>query len=130
MLNWKEEDLFNWLKENKFPDLVKSKNQMSRWDCYSPETKFRLELKCRKAHYDTLLLEKKKYDAMIEECEKHLDIPLYINSTPQGIFSFNLLKVFPIWEINYLNPATTQFTNTNRIAKEVTYLQIKLAEQL
>jgi hypothetical protein len=55
---------------------------------------------------------------------------LYINSTPQGIFSFNLLKILPIWEINYLNPATTQFTNTNRIAKEVTYLQIKLAEQL
>lgn len=24
---------------------------------------------------------KEKYDAMIEECEKHLDIPIYINST-------------------------------------------------
>jgi len=130
MINWNEADLFEFLRLNVYPDLVKSKNQMSRWDCYSPTTGHRIELKCRKRHYPTLLLEKKKYDAMIEECEKHLDIPLYINSTPQGIFSFNLLKVFPIWEINYLNPATTQFTNTNRIAKEVTYLQIKLAEQL
>jgi len=56
MINWKESDLFNWLQENVYPDLVKAKNQMSRWDCYSPATGHRLELKCRKAHYNTLLL--------------------------------------------------------------------------
>ena len=28
MNNWKEVDLFNWLKENVYLDLVKSKNQM------------------------------------------------------------------------------------------------------
>jgi len=31
----------------------------------------------------------------------------------------------PIWETNNKNPATTQFANTNRIEKEVTYLNIK-----
>lgn len=122
MNNWKEADLFEYLQLNIYPDLVKSKNQMSRWDCYSPGTRHRIELKCRKLHYDTLLLEKKKYDAMIEECIKHLDVPIYINSTPKGIFSFNLLEINPIFEINYKNPATTQFSNTNKIAKEVTYL--------
>ena len=122
MNNCKEPDLFEYLQLNIYPDLVKSKNQMSRWDCYSPSTRHRIELKCRKLHYDTLLLEKKKYDAMIEECNKHLDVPIYINSTPKGIFSFNLLEINPIFEINYKNPATTQFSNTNKIAKEVTYL--------
>jgi hypothetical protein len=90
MNNWKEIDLFNYLVENVYPDLVKSRNQMSRWDCYSPLTSHRIELKCRKTHYKTLLLEKGKYDAMVLECEKHLDTPIYINSTPKGIYSFNL----------------------------------------
>jgi len=130
MNNWKEVDLFNYLKENVYFDLVKSKNQMSRWDCYSPATGHRIELKCRTRHFDTLLLEKKKYIAMIEECEKHLDIPIYINSTPKGIFSFNLHKINPTFEINNKNPATTQFYNNNRIEKEVAYLEINEALKL
>ena len=130
MNNWKESDLFNYLVENVYTDLVKSKNQMSRWDCYSPLTGHRIELKCRRLHYETLLLERKKFDAMILECEKHLDIPIYINSTPKGIFSFNLHLIEPDWEINNKNPATTQFGNTQKIEKEVTYLNINKAKQL
>lgn len=130
MNNWKEKDLFDWLKENVYLDLVKSKNQMSRWDCYSPSAGHRIELKCRKKHYDTLLLEKKKYDAMVNESNKHLDTPIYINSTPKGIYSFNLYFIKNDWEVNFLNPATTQFANTNRIAKEVTYLKTTDAKRL
>jgi hypothetical protein len=128
--NWKEKDLFEWLKQNKYFTLVKAKNPMSRWDCYDIDTKHRLELKCRKKHYDTMLLEKKKYDALIAESEKHLDIPLYVNSTPEGIYLWSLYLIKPKWEINYLNPATTQFGNRNRIPKEVTYLCIKDAIKL
>jgi hypothetical protein len=40
-----ESDLFEWLEANIYFDLLKSKNQMSRWDCYSPATKHRIELK-------------------------------------------------------------------------------------
>ena len=122
--SWKEKDLFDWLSKNWYPDLLKSRNPMSRWDCYSPYKKHRIELKCRRKHYDTLLLEKKKYDAMIMEVAKHKDIPIYINSTPEGVWLFNLLFIKRDWETNYLNPATTQFANTNRIAKEVTYLKV------
>ena len=129
MNNWTEIDLFNWLKENVYPDLVKAKNPMSRWDCYSPCSNHRLELKCRKKHYSTMLLEKKKYNAMQFECMKHLDIPMYFNSTPEGIFSWNLNKIDPIWEINFKNPATTQFNNNNKISKEVSYLAIEKAKQ-
>lgn len=130
MNSWKEVDLFNYLVENVYPDLVKSRNQMSRWDCYSPATGHRIELKCRRLHYETLLLERKKFDAMIEECKKHLDIPIYINSTPKGIFSFNLHLIEPDWEVNSKNPATTHFYNNEKIEKEVTYLNINKAKQL
>lgn len=128
--DWKEEQLFDWLKENLYPDLVMSKNPMSRWDCYSPSEGHRIELKCRRKHYETLLLEKKKYDAMMEEVHKHFDIPMYINSTPKGIYSFNLFFIQRKWEINSKNPATTNFSDKRRIPKEVTYLKLTEAIKL
>lgn len=129
MDKWKEKDLFEYLIGCCYEDLVKAKKQMSRWDCYSPSTSHRIELKCRAAHYDTLLIEKKKYDAMIDKCNENLDIPMYINSTPKGVFKFNLYIVQPIWEIQYHNK-TTQFANTNKIPKEIAMLDINEAEIL
>jgi hypothetical protein len=129
MKDWKEVNLFDWLKENVYPDLVKAKRQMSRWDCYSPSTGHRLELKCRRAHYDTLLIEKKKYDSMKKECEKHLDTPMYFNSTPKGIYSFNLNLIDPKWEVNSKNPATTYWSKKEKIEKEVAYLEISKSKK-
>ena len=97
MQNWKEKDLFDWLDLNYYKSLVNSKNPISRWDCYYIETQSRIELKCRKKHYNTLILEKSKYDALIKESIKHFDVPIYINSTPEGIYLFNLNKVDLKW---------------------------------
>ena len=102
---------------------------MSRWDCYSPETYHRIELKCRTVHYDTLLIEKKKYDAMIAKCDDNLDIPIYINSTPSGVYRFNLYIVDPVWEIQYHN-TTTEFKNNKKIPKEIALLNVSEAEIL
>ena len=125
----KEQDLFEYLVNNYYPDLVKAKKKMSRWDCYSPETSHRIELKCRATHYDTLILEKKKYDAMLLQCNDNLDIPIYINSTPEGVYKFNLFEIKPNWEVKYLKKTTT-FTNNNQIAKEIAMLPVIDAEIL
>jgi hypothetical protein len=66
---------------------------------------------------------------MIDKCKENLDIPIYINSTPKGVYRFNLYIVQPVWEIQYHNK-TTQFSNTNKIPKEVAMLDIKEAEIL
>jgi hypothetical protein len=63
------------------------------------------------------------------ECEKHFDTPMYYNSTPEGIFSWNLNLTMPVWEVNFKNPATTQFYNTSRVEKEVSYLEIIKAKK-
>lgn len=126
---WNEEQLFDWLKEYVYFDLVKAKNQMSRWDCYSPKFKHRIELKCRRKHYDSLLLEKSKYDAMIFEAGKHMDIPMYINSTPEGIYSFDLLEIEPEWIFKSLR-ATTQFANNKNVLKKIAFLDIDKAIKL
>jgi len=124
-----EKDLFIYLRENKFTDLVESRNKMSIWDCYSPKEKSRIELKCRRVHYQTLLIEKKKYDSMIEKCKKYSDIPLYINSTPKGIYCFNLLLLDVKWEGKML-PQNTDFGGSKKIIKEVGFLNISDAYKI
>jgi hypothetical protein len=127
MIN-KEAELFQYLKENVYPDLEMSTDKFSRWDCFSPTARHRIELKCRKKHYPTLLLEKKKYDAMIEKA-KGIEKPIYINSTPEGIFAFKLDELQMTWEINHKNPETTYWGGA-RVPKEVTYLEISKGKAL
>ena len=122
----KEKELFEYLIECCYPDLVKARSQMSRWDCYSPDTYHRIELKCRATHYDELIIEKKKYDAMIAKCDSNLDIPMYINSTPLGIYQFNLYLVTLKWETKYLRK-TTEFSNNNKIPKEIAMINVNEA---
>jgi hypothetical protein len=129
MDKWKEKDLFEWLNANYYKSLVNSKNPISRWDCYDIETQNRIELKCRRKHYDTLILEKKKFDALILESNKNFDIPIYINSTPNGIYLFNLNKIELKWFIKSL-PATTEFKKRMWVKKEITELNINKAKKL
>lgn len=129
MIKWKEKDLFEWLNNNHYKTLVNSKNPISRWDCYDIETQQRIELKCRRKHYDTLILEKSKYDALIKESEKNLDIPIYINSTPEGIYLFNLYNIEIKWFTKSL-PATTEFKKRIWVKKEITELEISKAIKL
>lgn len=125
----KEAELFQWLLENHYPDLVKAKSPISRWDCYSLDFYHRIELKCRSKHFDTLLIEKKKYDALISKCDDNLDLPIYINSTPEGIFRFNLYFVEPVWVKKQLK-ATTEFSNRRWVEKEIAMLNVIDAEIL
>lgn len=120
----KEQELFEWLKLNVYSDLVMSRNPISRWDCYSPERKHRIELKCRQKHYNDLMVEKPKYDAIIAECKKHNDVPVYINSTPVGIYAFDMRKHNGFWELRRM-PKTTHFSQRHFITKEVGYFYTK-----
>jgi len=125
----KEEDLFNYLLKTVYPDLVKSRRQFSKWDCYSPSTTHRIELKCRGTHYNTLIIEKIKYDALILKARDNFDIPIYINSTPKGIYRFNLFNINPVWQTRYLKKTTT-FSNNNKVPKEIALLPVIEAEIL
>jgi hypothetical protein len=129
MTNWKEKDLFEWLSQNHYKTLVNSKNPISRWDCYDIETQNRIELKCRRKHYNTLILEKSKYDAIIKESDKNFDIPIYINSTPEGVYLFNLNNIDIKWFIKSL-PATTEFKKRMWVKKEIAELDINKAIKL
>lgn len=127
----KEVDLFNILKICFMTDLEKSDSQYSRFDCFSSKWKMDIELKCRRTHYDELLIEKDKYDALMARAEKFGTRPFYINSTPQGIYAFNLQEMKDIqWEMKGGLPKTTDFSDNRRMVKEVGFLPIYAAIKL
>jgi hypothetical protein len=118
-----EKKLFEWIKEGFIKDLEKSDSPYSRYDCYSTRFKIDIELKCRRSHYNELLIEKKKYDALILRAKESNTLPVYINSTPKGIWGFYLSAIPLVWETKML-PKNTDFGNRVKIPKEISYLKI------
>tara|TARA_R100000742_G_C4268152_1_gene86476 strand:+ start:339 stop:770 length:432 start_codon:yes stop_codon:yes gene_type:complete len=121
--DYNESDLFNQIKKSNYVDLVQSDNNMSRWDCYSKHSNHRIELKCRTSHYNELLIEKSKYDYMVIKGHENLEIPMYICSTPKGIFCFNLFKIEPKWVVQEHNK-TTHFKDNKKIEKIIGHMSI------
>jgi hypothetical protein len=125
----KEQQLFDWLKANKYPDLYKSTKFNSSWDCVSVENKLTIELKSRNTHYDDLLIEKKKYDRLLLLAAEDEHIPYYINSTPKGVWGFDLFTISIDWT-ERLMPVVTEFPSKGKIMKIVGLLSCAQGEQL
>lgn len=113
-----EKKLFQLLKQNLIPDLEKT-DLFNPKDCTSTKLNLSIELKCRRHHYDYLLLEKSKYDSLLKN-----ERIRYICSTPKGIYSFNLKKLNNLVWFNDWLPATTDFYNTEKVIKVVTFLNV------
>jgi hypothetical protein len=125
----KEKELFEFLKTNYLPDLTMSEEAFSHWDCFSAQHAFEIELKCRLTHYDELLIEKIKYDALMARAAKYQTNPIYINSTPKGIWVFRIAGILMQWEIKKL-PATTEFGRRNWVDKEVAFIHTNQGKQI
>lgn len=119
-----EAELFQHLKNSQWPDLVKSNGTYDTFDCISQEAGIYAELKSRRTHYDDLLIEKKKWDNLILHADTLQLRPWYINSTPQGIYAFDLSnRSVPVWEHRTM-PITTDFANKQKTLKIVGFLHI------
>jgi hypothetical protein len=126
----KEPELFAFLKEFYYPDISKSNGKFSHYDCLTHEHKMYMELKSRKTHYDDLLIEKDKYDHLMSGAFFFGYMPAYVNSTPQGVWLFDLKELpEPEWEDRWL-PAKTEFPSGGNKTKVVGYLHIKDGKQL
>jgi hypothetical protein len=122
--------LFDFLKFNLYPDLDRAPGIYDAFDCHSQKAGHFIELKCRQSHYSTLLIEQMKYRKMIEQAYHRDLLPFYINSTPLGIYSFDLTEIDePQWHVHQM-PATTEFENVNKVEKVVGYLPIEEAIKL
>jgi hypothetical protein len=124
-----ELELFETLRKNLLPDLKKSDSEFARFDCESAQAKLHIELKCRRTHYEDLLIEKNKFDALVARADLIGFIPCYINSTPLGIYAFNLRTVKVTWETRQM-PSFTDFSNAQLVEKAVGFLPIAQAVHL
>jgi len=122
--------LFDFLKLNLYPDLERAPGIYDAFDCHSQKAGHFIELKCRQTHYSTLLIEQMKYRKLIEQAYHRDLLPFYINSTPLGIYSFDLTEIDePYWFVRDM-PATTEFENINKVEKIVGYLDTEEAVKL
>ena len=114
----------DYLKEFYYSDLEKSE-EFDNWDCISLEHKMFIELKSRKTHYPDLLIEESKYQGLLLAAGIRSLTPWYINSTPAGVWGFNLTdRPQPKWEEKWL-PITTELENRTKRTKLVGFLKIE-----
>ena len=122
--------LFDFLKMNLYPDLERAPGIYDAFDCISAKAAHFIELKCRQTHYSTLLIEQMKYQKLISQAYHRDLLPFYINSTPLGIYSFDLTDMpEPKW-VTHQMPATTEFDRNEKVDKIVGYLAIEEAVKL
>ena len=99
-----EKQLYEKLKQKYLPNLTLEDSEFTTHDCYSFAPVMFIELKCRDIHYDELLIEKVKYDALINKPG-----PVrYVSETPKGCWVFDIKKLpEPCWYEKLL-PDTTR----------------------
>lgn len=120
-INLNEGKLINLLK-NLVPSLEKTSNYWDSTDIFSTQKNLVIELKCRNAHYDTILIEKKKYDAIMASEFKN---KRFIASTPSGVWCWDLCQIEePVWAPTWL---PTDESKREYTWKDAGYLPITTA---
>lgn len=121
-----EQSLFELLKEKLLPDLQQT-DQFHFSDCFSKEKDLIVELKCRRFHYETLMIEQSKYIKLMSASYWEVR---YINSTPIGIYSFDLRMIEePSWIMKDCKK-TTDFDDNTYVPKLVGMLDVKEAKDI
>ena len=123
-----EQGLFDYIKETYLEDLQKSEHTYEYIDATSYGYRLSIELKCRHTHYDELILEKDKYESLMQQANELGFTPFYINSTPEGIYAFNLRKIKVTWTTKRLPSSTVD--NGPDVDKEIALLHIDKAVKL
>lgn len=119
-----EKELLKFLKQNYILD-IKKKDYWNPTDAYSRLYDMHFELKNRKTFYDDTMIEKTKYDKLMEfkRCR-------YIIADPTGVYSFDLKKIpEPIWQEKEL-PSSTEGWHSNKIKKTVGFINKNLAKKI
>ncbi len=118
----RESELLTLLNDKMGLDLESTKeDKYCSYDAY--DDKYTVELKCRRKHYSTQLIEELK----LKHLHKGKEL-LYVVSTPEGVYAFNVSKLLEAdydfgWHTRKL-PATTDFGRTEWIDKKVGYIDV------
>jgi hypothetical protein len=119
-----QEELQNLSSEKLGTRMIPTEDKFCTFDAYSND--YVIEFKCRRAHYDTQLIEYKKYKANLDQADQSGKEFLYIISTPKGEYVFNVSKLREDsydfgWEDRAM-PTHTDFSNKSKKDKKVGYI--------
>ena len=120
--------MFEFLKE-KVPDLESGK-PTDHFDAYSLEQRAVFELKCRRTHYDDLMIEQHKWRNMVEIGLLRHFTAYYISSTPLGIWCWQLDALKPPQWVMKTLPNKTDFAGSKVTTRPVGFLHINDALDL
>ena len=124
-----EKELYKWLKSHYVDDLVLSSSEFSIYDCYSVKYRSIFELKSRDTHYDTLMIEQPKFSKLVELAKSKKCNAFYVCYTPEGVYSFNLLKIRPKFS-TFILPSSSYNWNAYKKEKIVAMLRVSEAKKL
>ena len=126
----REQELFSYIKDNYLHDLMPTGTYCA-FDGVSVSGQILVELKCRAKHYEDMMIERKKYRALLSEASQLDCFVYYICSTPKGIFCWGLLTIKePVWYENETMPKSTEFIDTGVTSKAVGYLHTSTSTTL
>lgn len=125
-----EEKLFDYIKAKYIDDLKPTQGYCS-FDGYSIKYQALVELKCRAKHYDDMMIEQQKYNALMRDADTFGFVVYYVCSTPKGIYCWSLLTIkAPVWYENETMPKSTAFDDKSVTSKAVGYLGIDSSTRL
>tara|TARA_B100001146_G_C16032144_1_gene369841 strand:- start:57 stop:440 length:384 start_codon:yes stop_codon:yes gene_type:complete len=104
--------------------MTQTQDKFCTFDAHSND--YVLEFKCRRAHYDTQLIEHKKFVTNLDQADESGREFLYIVSTPKDVYVFNVSKLARAgydfgWEDRTM-PTHTDFSNKSKKDKKVGYI--------
>lgn len=122
-----EQELLELVNKTHLWDLEKTANTFCRWDAENVD--YVVELKARRAHYSTQIIEYSKFDSIVDAAVSSEREALYIASTPELVLCFNLTELCTEgynfnWENKRL-PKQTDFGTGMWVDKKVGYIENK-----
>ena len=118
-----EADLYYKFKEAYLPNLKIAIDSCSIFDAICHEAQVVVEFKCRRAHYNEMLIEWPKYSALLNRAADRGYRPIYVCSTPLGVWAWDLTHIDLSWFKKEL-PRQTDFNNKEIVTKTISYLDL------
>tara|TARA_R110000868_G_scaffold53516_1_gene167883 strand:- start:415 stop:810 length:396 start_codon:yes stop_codon:yes gene_type:complete len=119
-----ESELFYKFKANYLPQLKVAIDTYSPFDAICHEAKVVVEFKCRRSHYSDMLIEWPKYETLLNRAADRGYKPIYVCSTPLGVWAWDLTYLQLKW-IKKALPKQTDFSNNNTVVKQVAYISLE-----
>jgi hypothetical protein len=119
-----ESELFYKFKANYLPQLKVAIDTYSPFDAICHEAKVVVEFKCRRSHYSDMLIEWPKYETLLNRAADRGYKPIYVCSTPLGVWAWDLTYLDLKW-IKKSLPKQRDFSNNNTVVKQVAYISLE-----